>query len=265
MGNNGGYVVMMNNANQISKQTKLYGFIGEEAGVSRFSAILNKMFKSNSDDAMMIPMNIRADDLYFTISNMKKSQVNGAVISSEYVSDVIELLDDAPSIVARSGMCDILFKDGEKLSGDIFSIRVLTEYLKDMLVSKVAVIGINHYAKAFSFLSCGFNVSYYNDSLEVLMTFTDEVEISDADINRIATGMEVDFSEFDAVLDFSDIDNFEMIKKLAKYSFDMKNKKQFSALKKRASELDAEYISYDDMIEKLCDRAYITIKKDIKR
>ena len=36
---------MMNNANEISKQTKLFGYIGENAGVSRFSAVINKMFK----------------------------------------------------------------------------------------------------------------------------------------------------------------------------------------------------------------------------
>ena len=123
---------MMNNANQIPRQTKLFGFIGEEAGVSRFSALTNKMFKANGDDIMMIPMNIREDDLYFTISNMKKSHVNGAVISNEYVTQVVDILDDASSMVKRSGMCDIIFKVGETLRGDIFSSRVLTEHIKDI-------------------------------------------------------------------------------------------------------------------------------------
>lgn len=252
---------MMNDANQISHQTKLFGFIGEEAGVSRFSAIMNKMFKANSDDIMMIPMNIREDDLYFTVSNMKKSHVNGAVISNEYVTQVVEILDEASSLVKRSGMCDIVFKEGEKLRGDIFTTRVLTEHLKDLQVSKVAIIGINHHAKAFSFLACGFNVSYYNENLEELMDFTQEVELSDADINRIAPDMSVDFSEFDAVLDFSRMSSLSMIEKLAKFNFDMKNNKEFSVLKQRANELDADYVSYDDIIDKLCDRAYKTIIK----
>ncbi len=256
---------MMNNANQISHQTKLFGFIGEEAGVSRFSAIINKIFKANGDDIMMIPMNIREDDLYFTVSNMKKSHVNGAVISNEYVREVVEILDDATTMVKRSGMCDIIFKEGEKLRGDIFSTRVLTEHLKDMFVSKIAIIGTNHHAKAFSFLACGFNVSYYSENLEELMEFTKEVDLHDADMNRVAKDMSVDLSAFDAVLDFSDMESLSMIKKLPKFNFDMKNNKEFSALKQRASELNTEYTSYDDLVDKLCDRAYSTIKNNMTR
>jgi len=252
---------MMNNDNLISNQTKLFGYIGEEAGSSRFCAIINKMFKENNSDTMMIPMNIREDDLYFTVSNMKKSHVNGAVISSEYVTEVVEILDNASSMVKRSGMCDILYREGETLRGDIFSVRVLTEHLKDLLVSKVAIIGVNHYAKAFSLLACGFNVSYFNENLEELMALTQEVELSNADINRIAKGMNLDFSDFDIVFDFSDMQSLDMIEKLAKVNLDMKNKKQYSPLKQRCNELNAEYVSYDDLLEKLTTKAYNEITK----
>lgn len=251
----------MNNDNKISQKTKLFGYIGEEAGVSRFSTLSNKLFKERGDDVMIIPMNIRQDDFYFTLSNMKKSHVDGAVLSSEYVTEALEILDSSTSLVQRSGMCDIIFREGEKLRGDIFSVRVLTEHLKDLYASKIAIIGTNHYAKAFSFLACGFHVSYFNDNLEALMEFTKELDISNADINRIATGMEIDFSSFDVVLDFSDIDNLSMIKRVAKHNLDMKNKKQFSALAKRAGELDAEYSSYDDLLEKLTAKAYNEIIK----
>ncbi|WP_428737095.1 hypothetical protein [Sulfurimonas sp.] len=251
---------MMNNDNKISVETKLFGYIGEHAGVSRFCALINKLFKENSDDVMIIPMNIRPDDLYFTVSNMKNSHVNGAVISSEYVTEVVEILDDASSLVKRSGMCDIIYREENKLRGCLFSIRVLSEHLKDIYASKIAIIGTNHYSKAFSFLACGFNVSYFNDNLEELLTFTEEIEISDADINRIATGMEVDFSGFDAVLDFSEFNDLSMVTQLAKNNFDMKNTKQFSALKKRANELGNSYTSYDDLLEKLTNKAYSLIK-----
>ena len=96
---------MMNNNNQISKQTKLFGYIGEHAGTSRFSAALNKMFKENSDDTMIIPMNIREDDFFFTLSNMKKSHVNGAVISNEYVKQAVEILDEVSGLVKRCRCC----------------------------------------------------------------------------------------------------------------------------------------------------------------
>ncbi|MDD2789985.1 MAG: hypothetical protein PHU40_04890 [Sulfurimonas sp.] len=252
---------MMNNANEISRQTKLYGYIGEHAGASRFSAVINKMFKENADDAMMIPMNIRADDLYFTVSNMRQSHLNGAVISSEYTQSVVEILDEASQLVKRSGMCDIIYKEDAKLRGDIFSVRALNEHLKDLFASKIAIIGINPYAKAFSFLACGFHVSYFHENLEELMAFTEELEIQNADLNRLASGMSVDLSAFDVVLDFSEMMHFEMIEKLPKHNIDMKNEKQFSALKQRATELGASYTSADMIIEKLCTTAYRAIKK----
>ena len=252
---------MMNEANEISHHTKLYGFIGEEAGQSGFNASVNRIFKSNNKDAMMIPMNIREDDFFFTVANMKKSHVNGAVISNEYVSSVIEILDESSGLVKRSGMCDILVRDGEKLVGDVFGVRALTNILKDNYASKIAMIGVSPYAKVFSFLSCGFQISYFNDDLEELMKFTQETEVSNADINRIAPGMNVDLSSYDAVLDFSELNNLSMIEKLAPLNIDMKHKKQFSALRTRTSELGNSYVGFDDMLEEFSKGAYSFFEK----
>ncbi len=247
---------MMNNANEISHQTKLFGLIGEHAGSSRFCAVINKMFKANQDDIMMIPMNIRSDDFFFTLNNMKQSHVNGAIISNEYVRQSVEIIDEASGLVKRSGMCDIVFREGEKLRGDIFSTRVLLEKLKDLGVTKIALIGTNPHAKAFSLMACGFQLSYFNDSLEELMVFCDEMELSNPDINRISESMSIDFSGFDAVLDFSNLANLNMVEKLPLYNLDMKNFKEYSVLKTRASQLGANYIGYDDMIEELTAQAY---------
>ncbi len=252
---------MMNDRDELKNSSKAFGYIGEYAGSSRFSAVINKTFKENAKDIMMFPMNIREDDLYFTVSNMKKSKVDGAVISNEYVSDVVDILDSASDMVKRTGMCDVIFKEGETLRGDIFSTRVLTELLKDRFASKIAIIGTNHHAKAFSFLACGFNVSYFDENLEELMAFTQEVELGDADLNRISKDMKLDLSTYDAVLDFSQISSLGMISKLAKFNFDMKNNKEFSVLKQRAKELNAEYTSYDDVMDEMCARAYSAIIK----
>ena len=251
---------MMNNENQISRQTKLFGFIGENAGVSRFSAVINKMFKANCDDVMMIPMNIREDDFYFTISNMKKSHVNGAVISNEYTTQVVDILDETSGLVKKTGMCDIVFKKDETLKGDIFSIRVLLEKLKDSNATKIAIIGTQPYAKAFALMGCGFKISYFNDDLESLMKFCNEMELQNADINRIANGMSIDFSSYDAVLNFSDLEDLDMVVKLAPLNFDMKNAKEYSLLKTIANRLDSNYIGYDDMIDELTTQAYRLIK-----
>ncbi|QOY52647.1 hypothetical protein [Candidatus Sulfurimonas baltica] len=252
---------MMNDGNEISHHTKLYGFIGEFAGQSSVSAKLNKIFKAKSKDAMMIPMNIREDDFYFTVSNMKKSHVNGAFISTEYVTNVVELLDESSEIVKHSGMCDILIRDGEKLIGDILSIEALREFLKKRGAEKVALIGINHYAKAFAFNAQEFEVSYFNDDLESLMSFTTDMKVVDADINRIADRMDVDFSSYDAVIDFSDIQSFNMVNNLSATNIDLKLKKQFSALKTRAHELEASYIGFDELCDEFSEAVFEYFKE----
>jgi len=250
---------MMNNDNKISKQTKLFGYIGENASTSRFSALINKLFKQNNNNMMMIPMNIREDDLYFTISNMKKSHVNGAVISNEYVDKIVDILDEKTVLVERSGMCDIVFKEGETLKGDIFTTGVLLKKLKSIGAFNIAVIGINPHAKAFCQVASEFKLSFFYENLEELMDFCSEMKIENADINRIADGMSVDFSQYDAVLDFSDLDSLDMVEKLAPYSFDMKNTKEVSKLKNRADKLGANYIGYDDMVDVLAKEAYISL------
>lgn len=252
---------MMNEANEISHHTKLYGFIGEEAGQSKFSASVNRLFKANNKDAMMIPMNIREDDFFFTVSNLKKSHVNGAVISNEFMSSVVEILDESTELVKRTGMCDVVIRDGEKIVGDLFGIRVLLDFLKNNYVSKIALIGVNPYAKVFSFLSCGFQISYFNDDLEELMAFTQETETSNADINRIADSMEVDFSQYDAVLEFSNLANLNMVAKFAPINIDMKHTKQHSVLRLKTSELGQQYMGFDDLLDELTLGAYNFFEK----
>ncbi len=245
---------MMNNGNEISHQTKLYGFIGEEAGQSSLSATMNKKLKAANKDAMMIPMNIREDDFYFTVSNMKKSHVNGAVISTEFVTSVLEILDEHSDLVKKSAMCDILVRDGEKLVGDVIFADVLVDFLKEQGVMKIALIGIDHYAKAFaSTCPTSLHVSYFNDNIDALMNFTNTLEIEDADLNRIAEGMEIDMSSFDVVINFSDFDSLSMINKLCAINIDMKQKKQLSALKIRANELGAKYIGFENMLSEMGD------------
>ena len=107
----------MNANDSIQKQTKLFGLIAEHASPNRLFVMLNKEIKANGADAMMIPMNIREDDFYFTLSNMKKSHVNGAYIAEEYQSNAVELLDEADEFVQVYNKCDFVIRDGERLIG----------------------------------------------------------------------------------------------------------------------------------------------------
>jgi len=107
----------MNADDSIKKQTKLFGLIAEHASPNRLFVMLNKEIKANGVDAMMIPMNIRVDDFYFTLSNMKKSHVNGAYIAEEYQESAVELLDEADEFVQVYNKCDFVLRDGERLIG----------------------------------------------------------------------------------------------------------------------------------------------------
>ena len=117
MGENMQAVDTMNANDEIKQQTKLYGLIAEHASPNRLFVMLNKLIKSQNVDAMMIPMNIREDDFYFTLSNMKKSHVNGAYIAQEYQENAVELLDEADEFVQVYNKCDFVVRDGERLIG----------------------------------------------------------------------------------------------------------------------------------------------------
>ncbi|UCM99716.1 hypothetical protein LCX93_09295 [Sulfurimonas sp. SWIR-19] len=110
-------VETMNADDGIKKETKLFGLIAEHASPNRLFVLLNKEIKANNADAMMIPMNIREDDFYYTLSNMKKSHVNGAYISKEYQESAVELLDEADEFVQVYNKCDFVLRDGERLIG----------------------------------------------------------------------------------------------------------------------------------------------------
>lgn len=122
---------MMNNDNSITNETILYGFISEEAHANRFCAIINKLFKSNGINAMAIPMNIRPDDLVYTISQMRHSKLSGAVIGSDYQENVYELLDDKSDMVNEYGVCDFIKIENSRLIGDFVINKALNKYAEN--------------------------------------------------------------------------------------------------------------------------------------
>ncbi len=119
---------MMNNDNAITVATKLYGYIAENAHSSRFSVTLNKLYKENGIDAMMIPMNIRPDDVAFTISQMRHSKLSGAVIASEYQEEALGLVDEASDMARENGYCDCIMICEGRLIGDLIMNRALECY-----------------------------------------------------------------------------------------------------------------------------------------
>ena len=83
----------MNDDNLIDNQSLLFGFLAEYAQQNRFSVTLNRLIKQDGDNAMCIPMNIRPDDIFFTVAGLKEAKLNGVALGSEYVEGVMEQLN----------------------------------------------------------------------------------------------------------------------------------------------------------------------------
>lgn len=119
---------MMNNDNSITLETKLFGFIAEEAHSNRFSSMVNKLFKENGVNAMVIPMNIRPDDIVFTLSQMRESKLSGAIIASEYQGDAIRIVDQTSANAQVQSLVDLIWIENGSLYGDLIMPEALNQY-----------------------------------------------------------------------------------------------------------------------------------------
>jgi shikimate 5-dehydrogenase len=137
---------MMNNDNSITAETKLFGFIAEEAHSNRFSSMINKMFKADGINAMVIPMNIRSDDVVFTISQMRHSKLNGAMIGSEYQEEAFTLVDTVSNFAMENGLVDLITIENNQLMGDLIMPMALEKYAdSEDFKDDIALRSLCHY------------------------------------------------------------------------------------------------------------------------
>lgn len=129
----------MNNNDELKTDTKAFAFIAFKATSDRFSTIINKLFKDDESNAMIIPMNIRHDDFFYTMSNMKNSKLDGAVISEEFTKDIIEHLDSKSEAVEKYGVCDIVILKDKKFYGDYLFISTREENSEEFDYKKITI------------------------------------------------------------------------------------------------------------------------------
>ncbi len=251
--------ISMNEANQIGVQTRLYGFIAEKAQPNRFSVVLNKLFRSNGDDAMIIPMNIREDDLYFTVSGLRNSQLKGAAFGEEYRHDVLDLLEGKSEEVLACGFCDILHIRDEKLYGDIAIGRAIVSLLHERGIKVLSILGSGALAKSILMHlkeSDVEKVILYNDRIESCMELMQSVENETAgieiDIERVIDGKTTDLSRSDAAFNASILQNGgEITIDSAPLMIDLNT---HTSLFKAAAK--GEYMGYDMLLPYLTRTAY---------
>jgi len=251
----------MNEANQISNTTKLFGFTAEEAQQNRFAVTLNKRFKAAGDDAMMIPMNIRPDDFYFTLSNMKQSHVNGAVIGFEYQEQVLEIVDSASELCERTGVCDTVTVANGLMRGELLIPEALRTVVDRSGASKIAILGTTPFAGAMALLLQGCEVAMFDPWIEELMALQERLG-TPLDINRLAEGMDADLSSFDLLIDLSAMDDLSMVRGLPGLNIDLKQPRHPSALRQRCVALDAAYSGYESLLDAMTETVYNYLTKE---
>lgn len=200
----------MNDANEIDTQSLLFGFLAEYAQQNRFSVTLNRYFKEEGNNAMCIPMNIRPDDIFFTVAGLREAKLNGVAIGSEYVEGVVEQLQHQSDEVKACGFCDtIIVKDGE-LYGEVAAGRTIAKALSENGAEKLAILGSGKLAKSIvlHLKESGVKeVTFFNDRiescLELIQAHDNELEGIKTDIDRVLENQEIDLSAFDSFINAS--------------------------------------------------------------
>ncbi|MDQ1340824.1 MAG: hypothetical protein QG567_1982 [Campylobacterota bacterium] len=136
----------------ITKETKLYGFVGENVTHSEFLAVVNRYFDSNNIDAFCSVFNIRFDDLAFFLHNIKTRSIEGIFIEQTYAKAIFSMLDEV--LGENFGIVDTVFIREKRLIGTLARPAALAKMLNEKSMAKdkkIYIYKINEWAKAFIF------------------------------------------------------------------------------------------------------------------
>jgi shikimate 5-dehydrogenase len=128
----------------IDKQTTLFGLFDDIANQSKRPAQFNTLFQASETNARYIPMNIRDDDILFTINGLKTSQIRGVNIGKMYGEDAIQLLDSKSDEVQFCQFVESIKVEEGKLYGFI----TVGEAVSSLLSGKIAIFGAGKLSKS---------------------------------------------------------------------------------------------------------------------
>ena len=200
----------MNDDNLIDTQSLLFGFLAEYAQQNRFSVTLNRYFKEQGDNGMCIPMNIRPDDIFFTVAGLREAKLNGVALGSEYVEGVMEQLNHKSAEVEACGFCDTIIVKDKELYGELASGKAICAVLKEQGVSSLAILGSGKLAKSILTHIQASGVKelvLLNDRVEscmiLMQAYSKELEGISVDIDRCVENEEINLSSFDGFINAS--------------------------------------------------------------
>jgi len=135
-------------AKVIEKDTKLFGLLADSASTLKKAKIVSECFSEQNIDAAYIPMNIREDDIYFTIAGLKNSKINAVNLGSEYVKGAYEQMDYLSDEAKFCGFVDTISIKDEKLRGEITIGTAYANILKEKKSKKIIILGSGSLAKS---------------------------------------------------------------------------------------------------------------------
>jgi len=128
----------------IDKDTKLFALLDDSANTSPRPKEFNTIFTSSNINASYIPLNIRDDDILFTVKGLKSSQISGVNIGEMYRRDVLPLLDSMSDEVKECGFVNSIKIENGKLYGYI----TIGEAIASLTSGKIAIFGSGALAKS---------------------------------------------------------------------------------------------------------------------
>jgi shikimate 5-dehydrogenase len=133
----------------IDKQTLLFGLFDDMATSSQLPNIYNSIFENNGVNARYIPMNIRDDDILFTLNGMKSSQISGINLGKPYQKDGLEMLASFSDDVQFSGFVESI----KVQNGELHGFNSIGRAFSEIISGKVAIFGVDEISKSIIFNS----------------------------------------------------------------------------------------------------------------
>jgi shikimate dehydrogenase len=198
---------------KIDRQTFMFGLLADKASISTKRALFKQYFDNNNINASYIPMNIREDDIYFTVNGMKESQISAVNIDPEYSKIVFDLMDDMDE---ESRFCGV-FNSIEIKDKKLYAYTNISNAIYQTIEhKKIGIIGLGSLAKSLIFNARSFNIKqivFYHNSVEDIASFIKEhkhyLRDISIDIERIAENLMPNTRLIDVLINATPIGQFE--------------------------------------------------------
>jgi len=186
-------------AKHIEKDTKLFGLLADEASSLKKARIVSEYFVELGIDAAYIPMNIRHDDIYFTIHGLKESKIEAVNLGSEYTKSAFEQMDIISDEASLCGFVDTIKIENGKLLGSITIGEAFANILTQINAKKITILGSGSLARSIILHLKQTNVKevvLLHERLESAMSLFESMQDQ-------LEGLEVDFDRYEKDIAYS--------------------------------------------------------------